>query len=115
MPAPGGYSITPGLYRVPDLLTEEQFVDYMKSTYGRTVEFTDVDNSISPARALGRTVPMGVLHEGEEDSKTPKHPDPVLKSLNELDFSYQPEPAESVDEGSKADTKKPTTSRSSSK
>ncbi len=83
MGAPGGYHVTPGLYRVPDLLTEEQFVAYMKSTYNRTVEFTDTENSVNPNRALGRTVPMGVLSETDDDS-TPDHPDPVLKRINEM-------------------------------
>lgn len=67
MGAPGGYAVHPGLFRVPDQLTEEQFVAYMRNTYGVKVEFTylsgDDDDlelsreeagaSVDPSRALG--------------------------------------------------------------
>lgn len=84
MPSPGGYSITPGLYRVPNLLTEEQFVQYMKDTYGREIEFVDTHNSVDPSRALGQTSPMGVL---DESAAPNAFTDPVLRRLNEMDFS----------------------------
>ena len=86
MGSPGGYMINPGLYRVPDLLTEDQFVRYMKNTYGRTIEFTD-EETHSPARALGKSAPQGALDEEDQDKLVPsKINDPVLRSLNERNF-----------------------------
>jgi hypothetical protein len=87
MGSPGGYQVNPGLYRVPDLLTEQQFVDYMLNTYGRKVEFTDGE-TISPARALGRSHPVGVVDEVDEpDQMSPAAVnDPHLRRLNEMNF-----------------------------
>lgn len=110
MTSPGGYQINPGLYRVPDLLTEEQFVDYMYNTYRRKIEFIDVENSVNPARALGQTAPSGVV---DEDAKPHDFKDPVLRRINEMDFSPIVE-EEEVKEEEKEETTKSTT-RSSSK
>lgn len=91
MGSPRGYSVTPGLYRVPDLLTEEQFCSYMLKQYGRTVEFTD-GLDFSPARALGQSHPVGPVDE--VDSGNMSHNsvnDPVLRSLNEMDFRTEKE------------------------
>lgn len=79
----GGYAAIPGLYRVPDLLTEEQLVEYMKNVYGRTVEFTDdVDTEVVQARALGQTNPMGVVNE---DGRPVEVIDPVLREYNSVE------------------------------
>jgi hypothetical protein len=94
MGAPGGYSVNPGLYRVPDLLTEEQLVNYMKNTYGRTIEFTD-GISFSPARALGRSHPMGVVDEEDDQMSPASVNDPHLRRLNEMNFDPTPEVEES--------------------
>lgn len=86
MSSPGGYHVSPGLYRVPDLLTEDQMVAYMRDTYGRTIEFTD-DETHSAARALGRTYPVGTVNEEDMDKLVPeKVNDPVLRSINERNF-----------------------------
>lgn len=84
MAAPGGYAAIPGMYRVPDLLTEEQFKDYMWNTYRRKVEFTDTENYVNPARALGRSAPIGVPDERED---VPGPRDYHLKAINEMDWS----------------------------
>ncbi len=39
-----GYIRYEGLYRVPDLLNEEQFIEYMKNTYDVTVKFVHPEN-----------------------------------------------------------------------
>lgn len=92
MTSPGGYQINPGLYRVPDLLTEEQFVRYMKSTYNRDVEFTDGEK-INSARALGQ-----VTVKAEEDLS--------LKYLNNLVFQAPGEVVEPVEPETTKATKK---------
>jgi hypothetical protein len=99
MASPGGYQVTPGLYRVPDLFTEEQFVAYMWNTYRRKVEFTDTENYVDPTRALGSS------------DLVPKDKDPVLQRINEMDFSTPVEKKkEAGGEESKADTKTTQTS-----
>lgn len=86
MGSPGGYQINPGLYRIPDLLTEEQFKDYMWNTYGRKVDFVD-DVQVNPARALGQTHPVGPLDEVDEGRMSPNAVnDPVLRQLNNMQF-----------------------------
>jgi hypothetical protein len=86
MGSPGGYQINPGLYRVPDLLTQEQFIDYVWNTYGRRIEFTD-GAEINPARALGQTHPVGPVDEVDADKMSPNAVnDPVLRHLNNMSF-----------------------------
>lgn len=80
----GGYSVVPGLYRVPDLLTEEQFVDYMKRVYNVDVSFThtnEADPTAVAARALGQSHPMGVVNE---DGRRVETIDPVLAEYNSM-------------------------------
>lgn len=108
MVSPGGYQVTPGLYRVPDLLTEDQFVDYMKTTYGRDVVFADSENSVNTDRALGRTTPMGVL---DEDAPAHSFRDPVLKRINEMNFHEETRQAV-ADAAQESKTTKTTSSKS---
>jgi len=90
MGSPGGYSVNPGMYRVPDLLTEEQFIRYMKSTYGRDIEFTD-GLSFNPSRALGRSLPVGPVDETDDEQLAPSSiRDVHLRKLNEMDFGQEP-------------------------
>lgn len=103
MGSPHGYSVYPGLYRVPDLLTEQQLVDYMLSTYGRKVEFTD-GLSVNPSRALGRSRPVGPIDEDYEDADIMSPAsvnDPHLRYLNELDFKQEPVVEEDKEETQK--------------
>lgn len=88
MGAPGGYGITHGMYRVPDLLTEDEFVKYMKDTYNRDIEFTD-DVKVNPARALGQSFNMSPAAEKDADPEQRSLTvvrDPVLRAYNEADF-----------------------------
>lgn len=86
MGSPGGYAVNPGLYRIPDLLTEQQLVDYMWNTYGRKIEFTD-GVEVNPARALGQTHPVGPVDEVDSDKTSPNAiNDPTLRHLNEMNF-----------------------------
>jgi hypothetical protein len=107
MNAPRGYAAIPGLYRVPDLLTEKDFIDYMWNNYQRKVEFTDTENYVNPARALGRSAPIGVPDETDE-VVTPK--DHVLIKMNEMDWStpVEDEEKEETKENTPAVPKKPT-------
>jgi hypothetical protein len=89
MGSPGGYQINPGMYRVPDLLTEEQFKEYMVNTYGVEVEFKHRgDKPPNPARALGQSRSMGPVVEDFDVENTDPEPirDPILRSLNERNF-----------------------------
>ncbi len=73
MGSPGGFMVHPGLFRVPDLKTEEQFVDYMREVYGVKVTFAYLDANgnelskeetgvaVSPARALGQSFNISPL------------------------------------------------------
>lgn len=79
----GGYSVVPGLYRVPDLLTEERFIEYMKNVYNVEVEFThpdkmDIEVTTAVAdRALGQSRPMSIMNEDVVD--------PVLLAYNSME------------------------------
>lgn len=107
MGSPGGYSVNPGMYRVPDLLTEDQFVQYMKSTYGVDISFDHGDTEpMSPARALGQSRSMGVVNEDDTDKQGPAPiNDPVLRSLNNRNFSTVEVPEEKTEEKSTTNTK----------
>lgn len=99
MGSPGGFQINPGLYRVPDLLTEEQFVEYMRTTFGVKVTFDHGDKDApSPARALGQSRTMGPVAEDfdVEDMTPPEIRDPILRNLNERNFG--PDYASTVSE-----------------
>jgi hypothetical protein len=91
MPTPGGYAVDPGLYRVPDLLTEEQFVRYMKDTYNRDIQFVD-DVQVTPARALGQSFNIAPALDVDADADAQdvrnlmSAHDPVLQRHNEYDF-----------------------------
>lgn len=87
MGTPGGFTVTPGLYRVPDLLTEEQFIEYMKNNYNVEVAFTHSGEKPSAVtrRALGQSRPMGVLDENDHEGPTPTPVvDPVLAAINNM-------------------------------
>lgn len=113
MGSPGGYQINPGLYRVPDLLTEEQFVEYMRTTYGVKVSFNHGDNkAVSPARALGQSRVMGPVAEDfdVEDMNPPEIRDPILRDLNERNFGSEDKTEEVKAEESKTTSKSVSTS-----
>lgn len=103
MPAPGGYGITPGLYRVPDLLTEEQFVRYMEDVYGVKVAFTYTDNKgkevdaphAAAARALGQSFNIAPVAQLDDRANAKDFDvdnaqslfsgvDPVLREINSV-------------------------------
>lgn len=105
MSAPGGYTVTPGLYRVPDLKTEEQFVDYMRDIYNVEITFSHAGDKPSAvaSRALGESRPMSVL-----DNETTSV-DPVLQHINNSDpgpaylVSQQANPETEEDETDEAE------------
>lgn len=100
MGSPGGYQVNPGLYRVPDLLTEEQFKEYMYQTYGVVVSFDHGDQEAPDPSAV-----LGKFRAGE----VKENKDPTLRNLNTRNFgpnyasTIKPEKSEEVD------TKKTTT------
>lgn len=115
--APGGYVVHHGLFRVPDLLTEQQFVDYMLSVYGVKVTMTYVDakgdelaeeNVPTAARALGQSfniapaIALDGRAGGELDADAARSllsgVDPVLRQINErsVPASYDTEPIGNV-------------------
>jgi hypothetical protein len=117
--SPGGYIVHHGMFRVPDLLTEKQFVDYMRSVYNVEVSFTYLDahgNSVEDvskpdaARALGQSfnIAPGAQLDGREmvDIEQTKSlfsgQDPVLASINERElgpgYDFVPESTKSVKE-----------------
>lgn len=99
MGSPGGYAVNPGLYRVPDLLTEDQFKEYMWQTYGARIEFVreEGEKAPSPARALGHSRVMGPAAEDDsnlENMNPPEIRDPILRDLNSR--NYGPDYASTV-------------------
>lgn len=77
MGSPGGYQVSPGLYRVPDLLTEDQFKDYMRLTYGVVVSFDHGDQEAPDPSAV-----LGKFRAGE----VKENKDPTLRDLNTRSF-----------------------------
>jgi SAP domain len=112
MPTPGGYGVTYGMYRVPDLLTEEQFKQYMLDTYGVEVSFKYFDNEgneveesayPNPNRALGESTVLAPAlmvdtnATDEQVGQMMRGVDPVLRAINEANVpaSYDTTPTDS--------------------